>query len=171
MTTTNGHPSRLALARGPALITLVVIVARLSLELMHAPKWLASPDPGGPGAFIGIAWLPFIFGPWFALQIGRAIPTTGARVKRLASTLAVYGWLARIPNVIVTFIAMAAGWNTHYTKFAKEGDPDPTLKIKILDTLAFQLGVWVIYTVITGLIAGLIALAIARPKAAVPVTP
>ncbi len=157
---------RLALARGPALITLVVTLARLGLELAQAPKWLASREAGGPLAVLGIAWLPLVFGPWFALRIGRALPTTGARAMRLVTTLAVYGWLARIPVVAVTFVNLATGWDTHYVKFGPPGTTPPSLQNRILLTLGFQLGVWVVWTILAGLIAGLVALAVARRPAA-----
>src|SRR5262245_5305894 len=54
---------------GAASITLAVTLLRLMLELGKAPAWLAKRDAGGTGALIGIAWLPLVFGPWFAYRL------------------------------------------------------------------------------------------------------
>ncbi|HEX5482155.1 MAG TPA: hypothetical protein VFZ08_05960 [Terriglobia bacterium] len=53
----------------PAVITLAITLVRLLGELKHwpAPWFVAS--AGGGGAIIGIAWLPIIFGPYFALKL------------------------------------------------------------------------------------------------------
>jgi hypothetical protein len=53
----------------PALITLGITVLRLVGELQHWPTPLFSPSAGGGFAIIGIWWLPFIFGPYFALKL------------------------------------------------------------------------------------------------------
>jgi hypothetical protein len=53
----------------PALITLGVTLLRLIGELMHGPAFLFSRAEGGGGAIIGISWLPFIFGPYFAVRL------------------------------------------------------------------------------------------------------
>jgi hypothetical protein len=162
-------PSRLRLALGPALIALVVTLARLGLELKQAPGWLASREPGGPFAVLGIAWLPFFFGPWFALQIARATPSLKKRVGRLFSTLVVYGFLSRIPVFLITLIGLKAGWDTHHVKFAATQAETDAMSMgeKVLRTAIFQLGAWpLVFTTIAGGLAGLIALAIVRPRAA-----
>jgi hypothetical protein len=53
----------------PALITLLVTCLRLTGELMHWSNILFSRAEGGGGAIIGITWLPFIFGPYFAVTL------------------------------------------------------------------------------------------------------
>lgn len=53
----------------PAIITLVITLVRLLGELQHWPApWFVS-SAGGGGAIVGIAWLPIIFGPYFALKL------------------------------------------------------------------------------------------------------
>jgi hypothetical protein len=59
--------SRLIL--GPAVITLGVTILRLVGELRHWSPLLFNTSAGGGAAIIGIAWLPFIFGPYFALKL------------------------------------------------------------------------------------------------------
>ena len=53
----------------PALITLVITLLRLTGELLHWPAPLFSSAEGGGAAIIGITWLPFIFGPYFAARL------------------------------------------------------------------------------------------------------
>jgi len=53
----------------PAVITLAVTLLRLVGELQHWPRALFNPEAGGPGALIGISWLPLIFGIYFAMKL------------------------------------------------------------------------------------------------------
>src|SRR5579872_7497388 len=53
----------------PALITLGVTVLRVYGELQHWSPRLFNTAPGGGGAIVGIAWLPIIFGPYFAMKL------------------------------------------------------------------------------------------------------
>ena len=53
----------------PAIITLAVTLLRLAGELLHGPAILFSRSSGGGAAIIGISWLPFIFGPYFAVKL------------------------------------------------------------------------------------------------------
>ncbi|HJQ22586.1 MAG TPA: hypothetical protein VKA60_01635 [Blastocatellia bacterium] len=56
----------------PAVITLVVTLLRLVGELQHWSPKLFNPAPGGPGALVGISWLPLIFGIYFAVKLIQA---------------------------------------------------------------------------------------------------
>jgi hypothetical protein len=56
----------------PAVITLAVTLLRLVGELQHWPRALFNPAAGGPGALVGISWLPLIFGIYFALKLMQA---------------------------------------------------------------------------------------------------
>lgn len=53
----------------PAIITLAITLLRLVGELLHGPAILFSRAEGGGSAIIGITWLPFIFGPYFAIRL------------------------------------------------------------------------------------------------------
>jgi hypothetical protein len=44
-------------------------MVRLIGELRHWSPRLFNPEAGGPGALIGISWLPLIFGIYFALKL------------------------------------------------------------------------------------------------------
>ena len=56
----------------PTVITLAVTILRLVGEINHWPKPWFNAAPGGPGAIVGIAWLPIIFGPYFAIKLAAA---------------------------------------------------------------------------------------------------
>lgn len=53
----------------PSAITLAVTLLRLVGELQQWPTVLFSREAGGGGAIIGIAWLVFVFGIYFALKL------------------------------------------------------------------------------------------------------
>lgn len=64
-----GHPrTTWPLILVPALITLGITLLRLAGELQHWP----APWFQGGSAIVGISWLPFIFGPYFALKLARS---------------------------------------------------------------------------------------------------
>lgn len=148
----------------PAVITLAVTILRLVGELQHWSPKLFGAAAGGGGSLVGISWLPFLFGPYFALKLVRAglgpaskvkavgltlagiavmvlggfviskgfpqnivitllgfLLTLGAAFvarigwKALGTTLLAYAFAARIPVLIVMWIAIRAGWSTHYS--------------------------------------------------------
>jgi hypothetical protein len=53
----------------PALITLAVTLLRMVGELQHWSERLFNRQAGGAGAIVGIAWLVFIFGAYFAVKL------------------------------------------------------------------------------------------------------
>jgi hypothetical protein len=55
----------------PGIITLAVTLLRLVGELMHWSPAFFSRDAGGKGAIVGIVWLVFVFGVYFALKLIR----------------------------------------------------------------------------------------------------
>ena len=56
----------------PALITLGITFLRLGGELAHWSPRFFSPAPGGGASIVGISWLPFVLGPFFAVKLTRA---------------------------------------------------------------------------------------------------
>jgi hypothetical protein len=56
----------------PSVITLAVTILRVVGELRHWPAPWFNAAAGGGGAIVGIAWLPIIFGPYFALKLAAA---------------------------------------------------------------------------------------------------
>jgi hypothetical protein len=53
----------------PSVITLAVTLLRLIGELQGWSPRLFNKEPGGGGALVGIAWLVFVFGAWFAWKL------------------------------------------------------------------------------------------------------
>ncbi len=85
---------------------------------------------------------------------------------RLATTLILYGLLARIPVVVITYIALDhEDWNTHYTKL-----PAGTLLPEGVSKFQFlampQVTFWIVATMLFGGLMGCLGAALARRRAA-----
>jgi hypothetical protein len=202
----------------PAVITLLVTLLRLEGELNHwGAPWFSS-AAGGGGAIVGISWLPFIFGPYFALKLATTgagfasaksawgylglafvvlmasgailalavskqmdvlgilgfagmlvaalIPLKGWRA--LTQTLIAYAFAARIPVLVVMFFAMrgnaGAGWGTHYDAVDPSMARLPFAQRFLYDAVLPQMTMWIAWTVIVGMLVGLIAVAVARRR-------
>jgi len=93
-----------SLILAPSLITLAVTLLRLVGELQGWSPAFFGAEAGGGGAVVGISWLPFLFGPWFAVKLARAGAWHGALGRSL-------GWpllgLALVP--LSGVIGTAAG--------------------------------------------------------------
>lgn len=139
----------------PALITLAITLLRLGGEFMDLPSWLASKKAMGPGALIGISWLPPIFGIYFSLKL---IGASGKHWWNLFKTLFLYGLAARIPVIIIMGMAIYGNWGTHYDAFIGSLT-EATRIVKFLrGGVMIQLVWWVlIWTVGSGMLTGLIA--------------
>ncbi len=148
----------------PAIITLAVTLLRLVGEFMNLPAWLANKEAGGPGALIGIAWLAPVFGVYFAGKLANA---PGKLWKNLLKTLFAYGLAARIPVIIIMAFATFGNWGTHYDAYPPNM-ADMSLMMKFLfGGVVAQLVFWVcIWTVGTGMIAGLIFAKVRGPRTA-----
>ncbi|HLY60541.1 MAG TPA: hypothetical protein VKV95_07210 [Terriglobia bacterium] len=205
----------------PALITLAITILRLVGELQQwSPALFGTGAAGGAGAIVGIAWLPIIFGPYFALKLasvdlgpaskGKAIGlalagvpvmflggfvvfkgfTSGAtpililgylivfssafvaRVgwQALGTTLLAYAFAARIPVLIVMYIAMQAGWKTHYSAIDPSLANAPFWRQFLGLAVLPQMFFWVGYTVVVGTLLGsIVAAVVRRGKTAVQV--
>jgi len=66
------RPTTRELVLVPAIITLAVTALRLVGELQHWNERFFNRAGGGPGAIVGIVWLVFVFGAWFAVKLARA---------------------------------------------------------------------------------------------------
>jgi hypothetical protein len=140
----------------PALITLGITLLRLGGEFLDLPSWLASKKAGGPGALIGISWLPPILGVYFARQLMGA---PGKLWRNLFKTLVIYGLAARIPVIIIMGLAIYGNWGTHYDAFPTGSLSGATPAVKFWQGgVMIQLIWWVlIWTVGSGMVTGLIS--------------
>jgi len=146
----------------PALITLAITLMRLMGEFGNFPAWLASKEPGGNAALIGITWLPPIFGVYFALKLADA---PGRLWKNLMKTLFAYGLAARIPVIIIMGLAIFGNWGTHYDAFPPEMAGWSNMVKFLVGAVVTQLVLWVsIWTVGSGMLTGMIAAKVTGPK-------
>jgi hypothetical protein len=82
---------------------------------------------------------------------------------RLFKVLLAYGYAARIPVLILMYFAIRGNWGTHYDVVPPGFAADTPFWSKFMQ-IAFlpQMIFWIVYTIITGSLAGSIAIAIAR---------
>lgn len=108
----------------PALITLAITVLRLVGELEHWPSALFSPAAGGGLAIVGISWLPFVFGSYFAVKLARSgeVPSRAWRPIGFAllgvAILVVTGLAASALNILGSF---PGGFTMFLVAFAVAG--------------------------------------------------
>lgn len=203
----NENPATLRLVLGPLLLTTVVSVTRLVGEVQG---WI-SPRSGGALHPLGISWLAFVFGAWFAIRLRRsgsaprlvwsrtvatltllglaaavawqfrpfagqpADDATFGRLRiavlilvtlasaaatvaflvwpRLAWTVLCYALPTRLVVFLLTWLAKARGWDTHYVKFGPPGI-ERDLPDTLLATALAQGGFWVPFTVVGGVAIG-----------------
>jgi len=155
----------------------------------------AGEGPSRPGRAIGLALLgvamviagAFLAGPLGPLQarlsfegiliyyfllmgLGAALQYPGW--SKLFKVLAAYGYAARIPVVVVMFLAFYGNWGTHYDGLPPGITLDYGLWGKFLWLGFFpQMILWVAYTILFGALFGtIIAVAVRalRPKQALP---
>jgi hypothetical protein len=82
----------------------------------------------------------------------------------LARQMLVYGLLARGFVVVLTWLAKHMGWNTHYTKFGPMGLEREGMGETLFGAGLAQIGFWVPFTIVGGVLAGCIAIG-RRPAA------
>jgi hypothetical protein len=106
----------------------------------------------------------------FAVVMGAGAVVAWWGWPALGQTMLAYALAARIPVALVMLVAMMASWGTHYD-VAPPGFPEMGVFSKWLLIGALpQLTVWLAFTVITGMLAGSIAGAVAM-RGRAPVTP
>ena len=86
----------------PAVITLAVTLLRLVGELQGWSPTLFNRQAGGGGALIGIVWLVFVFGLWFAWKLLDAGHSPESAWRPL-----LYGFLGLVITVVVVIAGQA----------------------------------------------------------------
>jgi hypothetical protein len=140
----------------------------------------AGDGPSGAGKAIGFAVLGlvvfFLAGVWFGMLfahpsyltllplvlmlVSAFIPGLGWR--RLGNALVIYAFAARIPVLIVMFIAMREGWETHYSRVAPAFANSGFFKQYLYEAIVPQMTLWIGWTAGVGSVFGTIVAAIAR---------
>jgi hypothetical protein len=83
--------------------------------------------------------------------------------RRVALTLLVYSVLARIPVVVITWLAVQRNWDTHYAKLAPGFVPPPHDEL-FVNLMMPQITFWPAATVITGTVMACLGAMLAGRK-------
>lgn len=151
---THGKPAHAGKAALFLLIGGVVIVGGF-WGLMQAGL-VGMPDRESPAEPFG---MPYILG---LAAVAMLIMLVGA--GRLGVQLLVYGLLARIPVIVITWLAVQnEDWDTHYSKLP-EGAILPEGTSKLMFLITPQLTVWIAFTVLVGGLFGCIGAAMSKAK-------
>lgn len=95
-------------------------------------------------------------GSWVAIALAR--PGWPA----LWRVLLAYGFAARIPVVVIMFLAIFLGWDSHYAKPRPDFPPMGHLGLFLWTGLLPQLSIWIYLTVVGGMIFGALAVGLRR---------
>lgn len=96
---------------------------------------------------------------WIALMVAR--PGWPA----LWRVLLAYGLAARIPVLVVMFLSIFGGWDTHYAKPRPDFPPMGPWGLFFWTAMLPQLSIWIWMTIALGMVCGAIAVAV-RPSSA-----
>lgn len=120
----------------------------------------------GGGYLLGLG-----LGHNFAIALGGFVVMAAAAVipmagwPALTKTLIAYGYAARIPVAIIMLLAMQGNWGTHYDAAGPPFNAMPLMTRYLELGLLPQLIMWIAFTVITGSLLGIIAVALFRRQA------
>jgi hypothetical protein len=98
----------------------------------------------------------FSVGSWVAVFVARRGWPEMWRV------LLAYGFLARIPVLVVMYLSIFGGWDTHYAKPRPDFPAMDPWGLFFWTALLPQLGIWIYLTVVFGMIMGAITVWIRR---------
>jgi hypothetical protein len=107
------------------------------------------PSPVGQLAIFGI-------GSWLAILLARR------GWQDLWRVLLAYGMAARIPVVVIMFLSIFGGWDTHYTKPRPDFPPMGPWGLFFWTALLPQMTVWIYLTIVGGMIFGALAVGTLR---------
>jgi len=114
------------------------------------------PEEDKPGEMMG--------GNYFLMVMALAALVALAAWPRLTATLLLYGVLARLPVIAVTWLAIHNGWDTHYSKlapnFVATSDVDRFYKLALAQATFWPFA----YTPLVGGLFGCLGAALSRSK-------
>jgi hypothetical protein len=127
--------------------------------------------------FLAMVWFGATFAhptfltliPLLLVLVSAFIPGIGW--KSLGNRLLAYAFAARIPVLIVMFIAMRAGWETHYSRIGAPFANLSFIRQYLYEAFIPQMTMWIAWTVIVGsVLGGVVAAIAARGTQAAPAT-
>jgi hypothetical protein len=148
-------PERVGKAVGWALLGFAVtLVAGIASAVLA---------PNSPPAQLAV----FGLGAWIAIFVARR------GWPALWRALLLYALAARIPVVLIMFLAIFGGWDSHYAKPRPDFPPMGHWGLFAWTAVLPQMTVWIFLTVVGGMLFGALAVAVRRllgGRAAAPVT-
>ncbi|MGO9268875.1 MAG: hypothetical protein ACLQOO_01195 [Terriglobia bacterium] len=141
----------------------------------------AGEGPSSPGKAIGFAVASLVVyvlaGLWFGATFAHPSYLTllplllvlasafipGIGWRSLGNTLVAYAFAARIPVLIVMFIAMRAGWETHYSRIGEPFANVGFAKQYLYEAFLPQMTMWIGWTAVVGSVFATIVAAVVRP--------
>jgi hypothetical protein len=108
--------------------------------------------PKSPTAQLAI----FGVGSWVSIVIARR------GWPELWRTLLVYGLAARIPVIVIMFLAIFGEWDSHYAKARPDFPPMGHWGLFAWTAVLPQLSIWIYLTVVGGMLFGSLALGVRR---------
>jgi len=137
-------PPRLAKAFGWAILAFVVNTALFAGAFALFPR-----SPIAQLAVFGV-------GSWIAIALARSAWPALWRV------LLLYGLAARIPVVVIMFLAIFLGWDSHYAKPRPDFPPMGPWGLFGWTAVLPQMSLWIYLTVVGGILFGAIAVGMRR---------
>lgn len=137
-------------------------------------------DAGNASGGPSLKQLPLVFGPYFALKLARAGqgPTGAGGVVGFAilglivtllgmvgQALGDFRLAILVFGVSVMFFAIFGNWGTHYDSPAPQFPPSSHFGEWLLTGVIPQLTLWIAHTVIWGMVAGGVAVALMGKRA------
>ncbi|HET8645266.1 MAG TPA: hypothetical protein VFO85_07240 [Vicinamibacteria bacterium] len=98
----------------------------------------------------------------FFVTSGLAIAIARPGWPALWRVLVAYGLAARLPVIVIMFLAIFLGWDSHYAKPRPDFPPMGPWGLFFWTALLPQLGVWIYLTVAMGMVFGAAAVGIRR---------
>ena len=136
-------PARVGKALGWAVLAFVLNTA------LAIGSFTVVPSPVGQLAIFGI-------GSWLAILLARR------GWEDLWRVLLAYGVAARIPVVVIMFLSIFGGWDTHYTKPRPDFPPMGPWGLFFWTAFLPQMTVWIYLTIVGGMIFGALAVGTLR---------
>jgi hypothetical protein len=137
-------PPSLAKAFGWTVLAVAVNFALAFASFMIFPK--------APTAQLAV----FGVGSWIAIALARSAWPALWRV------LLTYGLAARIPVVVIMFLAIFLGWDSHYAKPRPDFPPMGPWGLFAWTAVLPQMSLWIYLTVVGGILFGAIAVGVRR---------